>query len=193
MGQLVMVLRAKYLVDAQGYNKIQGKPFKTSEIERKIEQVLAQRKAVESARVQVILAVISSERSDEVFSRYRAVNGHRNIAGLHQKRFSDRPGNPLVPGLRRLRHSLRRAVRVRRARRAPRKFRVHFRHRLLQPLPVLHEHVRLPHHSRTRAGHRHRPENHAVPISTSGWSPATAIPSPSAAITPFTCCAATSA
>ena len=24
MGQLVMVLRAKYLVDAQGYNKIQG-------------------------------------------------------------------------------------------------------------------------------------------------------------------------
>ena len=29
MGQLVMMLRAKYLVDAQGYNKIQGKPFKT--------------------------------------------------------------------------------------------------------------------------------------------------------------------
>ena len=41
MGQLVMILRAKYLVDAEGYNKIQGKPFKTSEIERKIEQVLA--------------------------------------------------------------------------------------------------------------------------------------------------------
>ncbi|MGH9772455.1 MAG: 2-oxoacid:acceptor oxidoreductase subunit alpha [Candidatus Acidiferrales bacterium] len=40
MGQLVMVLRAKYLIDAQGYNKIQGKPFKTSEIERKIEEML---------------------------------------------------------------------------------------------------------------------------------------------------------
>jgi 2-oxoglutarate/2-oxoacid ferredoxin oxidoreductase subunit alpha len=40
MGQLVMLLRAKYLIDAQGYNKIQGKPFKTSEIERKIEEVL---------------------------------------------------------------------------------------------------------------------------------------------------------
>jgi len=40
MGQLVMVLRAKYLVDAEGYNKIQGKPFKTSELERKIEEVL---------------------------------------------------------------------------------------------------------------------------------------------------------
>jgi 2-oxoglutarate ferredoxin oxidoreductase subunit alpha len=40
MGQLVMILRAKYLVDAQGYNKIQGKPFKQIEIERKIEEIL---------------------------------------------------------------------------------------------------------------------------------------------------------
>jgi 2-oxoglutarate/2-oxoacid ferredoxin oxidoreductase subunit alpha len=40
MGQLVMLLRAKFLVDAQGYNKIQGKPFKQSEIERKIEEIL---------------------------------------------------------------------------------------------------------------------------------------------------------
>jgi 2-oxoglutarate ferredoxin oxidoreductase subunit alpha len=40
MGQLVMILRAKYLVDAQGYNKIQGKPFKQSELENKIEEIL---------------------------------------------------------------------------------------------------------------------------------------------------------
>jgi 2-oxoglutarate ferredoxin oxidoreductase subunit alpha len=40
MGQLLMVLRAKYLVDAQGYNKIQGKPFKETEIEQKIEEML---------------------------------------------------------------------------------------------------------------------------------------------------------
>jgi 2-oxoglutarate ferredoxin oxidoreductase subunit alpha len=40
MGQLLLVLRAKFLVDAQGYNKIQGKPFKTSEIEQKIEELL---------------------------------------------------------------------------------------------------------------------------------------------------------
>jgi 2-oxoglutarate ferredoxin oxidoreductase subunit alpha len=32
MGQLRMVLRARFLVDAQGYNKIQGKPFTVSEI-----------------------------------------------------------------------------------------------------------------------------------------------------------------
>ena len=40
MGQLILVLRAKYLVDAQGFNKIQGRPFKQSEIEGKIEEIL---------------------------------------------------------------------------------------------------------------------------------------------------------
>jgi 2-oxoglutarate/2-oxoacid ferredoxin oxidoreductase subunit alpha len=40
MGQLLWVLRAKYLVEAEGFNKIQGRPFKQSEIEAKIEEVL---------------------------------------------------------------------------------------------------------------------------------------------------------
>ena len=40
LGQLVWLLRAKYLVDAEGFNKIQGKPFKVAEIEAKIEEVL---------------------------------------------------------------------------------------------------------------------------------------------------------
>jgi 2-oxoglutarate ferredoxin oxidoreductase subunit alpha len=35
-GQLVTVLRAQYLVDAQGVNKINGKPFKIAEIEEAI-------------------------------------------------------------------------------------------------------------------------------------------------------------
>jgi hypothetical protein len=34
------MLRAKYLVDAIGLNKVQGKPFKQAEIEAKIEEVL---------------------------------------------------------------------------------------------------------------------------------------------------------
>ncbi len=42
MGQLLWVLRAKYLVDAIGYDKIQGRPFKQAEIEAKIEEVLSQ-------------------------------------------------------------------------------------------------------------------------------------------------------
>ena len=40
MGQLLWMLRAKYLVDAVGLNKIQGRPFKQNELEQKIEEVL---------------------------------------------------------------------------------------------------------------------------------------------------------
>jgi 2-oxoglutarate/2-oxoacid ferredoxin oxidoreductase subunit alpha len=42
LGQLVWVLRAKYLVDAQGFNKVQGKPFMQHEIEAKIEEVVGE-------------------------------------------------------------------------------------------------------------------------------------------------------
>jgi 2-oxoglutarate ferredoxin oxidoreductase subunit alpha len=40
LGQLYWVLRAKYLLDVIGLNKVQGKPFMQSEIEGKIEEVL---------------------------------------------------------------------------------------------------------------------------------------------------------
>ena len=40
MGQLLWVLRAKYLVDAEGLNKIQGRPFKQVELEQKIDEML---------------------------------------------------------------------------------------------------------------------------------------------------------
>jgi 2-oxoglutarate ferredoxin oxidoreductase subunit alpha len=40
LGQLLWVLRAKFLVDAIGLNKIQGRPFKQMELEQKIEEVL---------------------------------------------------------------------------------------------------------------------------------------------------------
>ena len=40
LGQLVLVLRAKYLVDVIGFNKVQGKPFKVSEIEAKIDELV---------------------------------------------------------------------------------------------------------------------------------------------------------
>ncbi len=39
-GQLGMLIRSTYLVDAVGLNKIQGKPFLVSEIEEKIEELL---------------------------------------------------------------------------------------------------------------------------------------------------------
>jgi 2-oxoglutarate/2-oxoacid ferredoxin oxidoreductase subunit alpha len=40
-GQLSLLLRGRFLVDAVGLNKIQGKPFLVSEIEQKIEELLS--------------------------------------------------------------------------------------------------------------------------------------------------------
>src|SRR5450755_3153180 len=47
MGQLLWILRAKYLVDAVGLNKIQGRPFKQAELEQKIEEMLAGQETLE--------------------------------------------------------------------------------------------------------------------------------------------------
>jgi 2-oxoglutarate ferredoxin oxidoreductase subunit alpha len=41
MGQLLWLLRAKYLVNATGLNKIQGRPFKQSELELKIAELVS--------------------------------------------------------------------------------------------------------------------------------------------------------
>jgi 2-oxoglutarate/2-oxoacid ferredoxin oxidoreductase subunit alpha len=40
MGQLLWILRAKFVVDAVGLNKIQGRPFKQAELDQKIEEML---------------------------------------------------------------------------------------------------------------------------------------------------------
>ncbi len=40
LGQLAFILRATYLVDAISYSKVEGKPFKTSEIEMKVLEVM---------------------------------------------------------------------------------------------------------------------------------------------------------
>ncbi len=38
LGQLLFLLRAKFLVDAKGVNKVQGKPFRVSELISAIEK-----------------------------------------------------------------------------------------------------------------------------------------------------------
>ncbi len=42
LGQLLMLIRARYLVDAQGYNRVRGKPFRISEIAEAAEKLLAE-------------------------------------------------------------------------------------------------------------------------------------------------------
>jgi 2-oxoglutarate ferredoxin oxidoreductase subunit alpha len=42
LGQLLMIIRARYLVDAIGLDKVQGKPFKVSEIVKAVEGLLGE-------------------------------------------------------------------------------------------------------------------------------------------------------
>jgi 2-oxoglutarate ferredoxin oxidoreductase subunit alpha len=43
LGQLLLLLRARYLVDAIGYDRVRGKPFRIAEIHERAEQILAGR------------------------------------------------------------------------------------------------------------------------------------------------------
>jgi len=40
LGQLIKIIRSEFVIDVVGYNKVQGKPFKVSEIITKIEELL---------------------------------------------------------------------------------------------------------------------------------------------------------
>jgi 2-oxoglutarate ferredoxin oxidoreductase subunit alpha len=42
LGQLAMLVRSKYLVDAIGYNQVRGLPFTVEELASMIEEVAAQ-------------------------------------------------------------------------------------------------------------------------------------------------------
>jgi pyruvate/2-oxoacid:ferredoxin oxidoreductase alpha subunit len=44
LGQLRTIIRDKYLVDAIGLNKVQGKPFSVAEVEAKIEEIVTGKK-----------------------------------------------------------------------------------------------------------------------------------------------------
>jgi len=44
LGQLLMLIRARYLIDAEGYGQVRGKPFRIAEIHEQAEQILAGRR-----------------------------------------------------------------------------------------------------------------------------------------------------
>ena len=43
LGQLLMLIRAKYLIEAVGYDKVRGKPFRIAEIIDEARRLLADR------------------------------------------------------------------------------------------------------------------------------------------------------
>jgi 2-oxoglutarate ferredoxin oxidoreductase subunit alpha len=42
LGQLSMLIRARYLIDVIGYNRVRGKPFRIAEIIDEAERLLAE-------------------------------------------------------------------------------------------------------------------------------------------------------
>jgi 2-oxoglutarate/2-oxoacid ferredoxin oxidoreductase subunit alpha len=45
MGQLLMLIRARFLIDAVGYDRVRGKPFRIAEIVEEAERILAETQA----------------------------------------------------------------------------------------------------------------------------------------------------
>src|SRR5205085_5517383 len=41
LGQLLLLIRARHLIDAVGYNRVRGKPFRIGEIEAEADRILA--------------------------------------------------------------------------------------------------------------------------------------------------------
>jgi 2-oxoglutarate ferredoxin oxidoreductase subunit alpha len=50
LGQLVRLIRGDYLIDAIGFNKVQGRPFKVSEIVERCERLLGAPQAAGEGR-----------------------------------------------------------------------------------------------------------------------------------------------
>ena len=48
LGQLAMLMRAKYLVDAVGYNQVNGMPLKAAELADAIADLIAEAEGIEA-------------------------------------------------------------------------------------------------------------------------------------------------
>ena len=92
LGQLLMLIRARYLVDAVGYNRVRGKPFRIAEIVDEAERILAENRMTETN------GQTTGAAAPPAGAQPRERRGHpADPQGLRV-----RPGGPLVPGLRRL-------------------------------------------------------------------------------------------
>ena len=132
LGQLARLLRAEFLVDATPISKVQGLPFRASELEAG-----HPRRAGGAPMTQV------ADPDD--------------AQGL-----DERPGGPLVPGLRGLLDPRGAPDAHARARRAARVDRLRLGHRLRGAVPVLHEHLRAALDPRSRARARDRARRDAA-------------------------------
>ena len=109
-GQLLLLLRAKFLVDAVGLNKVQGRPFLVSEIEAEdradvdSEHAMcrAGRRKPASAALCRAYAAHAALRSRSSSKKSAHVHRRHALPDPDRQGLGQRPGSPLVPRLRRL-------------------------------------------------------------------------------------------
>ena len=135
LGQLCRVVRAEYLVDAQSRQQGAGPAVHRRSERRDRHAWTPLGASIEGSAPMTDIAVPITTKKDWTSDQeVRWCPGCGDYGILHR-----RPDA----------HA--------RARRAAREHGVRVGHRLLEPLPVLHEHLRHPQHPRAGAGHRHRP------------------------------------
>ena len=117
LGQLSLLLRAKYLVDVVGYNHVRGLPLKAAELAEAITDLITATTGQETPREPVPRPTSRARRPSRDHRRtplprprrasptLAAGRGQADRQGLHL-----RPGGALVPRLRRLRRAQGRAV-----------------------------------------------------------------------------------
>ena len=142
---LAMLLRSRYLVDVDCWSEVRGQPIKPG-----TDRPRHPRQAEAELKRQI--AMTDSRHRMPAAAARRALRAR----GLSERRAA------LVHRLRRQRHPRRGAAAVPRRGPAPREDRVRVGHRLLQPLPALHEDLRLPRHPRPRAAGRRRRQDGAA-------------------------------
>ena len=177
LGQLSLLLRARYLVDVVGYNHVRGLPLQGRRARRGDHRPDRDHHRTTSRAE----SGMSADHACPSPGCSGVPTDRRETAepqGLHL-----RPGGALVPRLRRLRRAGRRAGLPARPRPAPREHRVRLRHRLLLAVPLLPRHLRHALDPRPRAGDRDRAGDHAARTCRCGWSPVTATRCRSAATT----------
>ena len=106
LGQLLKLVRAEFLVDAAGYNRVRGLPFRSMELAEAMEAMSVTEgdggdAGSREPEASPAMAGASSTRASDLPTPKDLMqngNGSADREGL-----KDRPGGPLVPGLRRLR------------------------------------------------------------------------------------------
>ncbi len=153
LGQLRLLLRGRFLVDAKGLNKVRGQPFTITEVVRGA-RAITFRRLRPTAKFRLTPTPQPLPPNRRVGKQYE--HCHQSIPQRSETRgLCQRPGNPLVPRVRGLFDPRADEKSPRQARRRSQQDGLYLWDRMQQPVSLLFEHLRIP--QRSTAGRRPLP------------------------------------